>query len=141
MSYVYMCSFTVMLIAWVSVLLLSAGDNHPNPDPSSSTISVTTSSLSSISSTFINSLNISHHLSFVHYNVQSMAAKLDILLAELFHFDILAFTETWLNSSFSTNYIVYSLLTAQNARTELETVTVVSKYISRRVYVITAGKI
>ena len=105
MLYVYICSFIVMLIAWLSVLLLSAGDIHPNPGPSSSISSVTTSSISGISSTFINSLNISHHLSFVHYNVQSLASKLDVLHAELFHFDILAFTETWLNSSFSTSYI------------------------------------
>ena len=94
MSYVYICSFTVMLIAWLSVLLLSAGDIHPNSGPSSSTSSVTTSSISSISSTFINSLSISHHLSFVHYNVQSLASKLDVLHAGLFQFDNFAFTET-----------------------------------------------
>ena len=105
MLYVYICSFTVMLIAWLSVLLLSAGDINPNPGPSSSTSSVTTSSISCISSTFTNSLNISHLLSFVHYNVQSLASKLDVLHTELFHFDILAFTETWLNSSLSTSDI------------------------------------
>ena len=105
MFYIYICSFTVMLIAWLSVLLLSAGDIYPNPCPSSSTSSVTTTSISSISSTFINSLNISHHLSFVHYNVQSLASKLDVLHAELFHFDIFAFTETWLNSFLSTSDI------------------------------------
>lgn len=42
---------------------------------------------------------MSRHLSFVHYNIQSIVTKLDILLAELYDFDILAFTETWLNSS------------------------------------------
>ena len=62
-------------------------------------------SFSSISYTFIDSLNISHHLSFDHYYVQSLAPKLDVLHAELFHFDILAFNKTWLNSSFSTNNI------------------------------------
>ena len=63
-------------------------------------------SFSSISYTFIDPLNISHHLSFVHYYIQSLASKLDVLHAELFHFDILAFNETWLNSSvFSTNNI------------------------------------
>ena len=105
MSYVYICSFTVMLIAWLSVLLLSAGDIHPNPGPSSSTSSVTTSSVSSISSTFIHSLKLNHHLSFVNYNVKSLAPKLDVLHVELFHFDILTFTETWLNSSLSTSDI------------------------------------
>ena len=37
-----------------------------------------------------------HHLSFVHYNVQSIVSKLKILHAELIDFDLLAFTETWL---------------------------------------------
>ena len=126
MLYVYICSFTVMLIAWLSVLLLSAGDIHPNPGPSSSISSVTTSSISGISSTFINSLNISHHLSFVHYNVQSLASKLDVLHAELLHFDILAFTETWLNTSFSTSDIRLQSFNSPERKDELETVTVVS---------------
>ena len=46
----------------------------------------------------LKTLNINHHLSFVHYNVQSILPKLDILHAELFEFDILAFSETWLSS-------------------------------------------
>ena len=41
-------------------------------------------------------LKISHHLSFVHYNVQSILTKLDLLTADLADFDILAFSETWL---------------------------------------------
>ena len=99
MLYTYICSFTVILIAWLSVLLLSASDIHQNPGPSSSTSSVTTSSISSISSTFKNSLYVSHHLSFVHYSVQSLASKLDVLHTELFHFNMLAFTETCLATS------------------------------------------
>ena len=35
----------------------------------------------------------------VHYNVQSIVNKIDILSAELREFDILAFSETWLNPS------------------------------------------
>ena len=45
----------------------------------------------------VNNLNLSHNLSFVHYNVQSISSKLDIIYSELFDFDILAFSETWLN--------------------------------------------
>ena len=48
------------------------------------------------------SLILSHHLSFVHYIVQSILSKLDILHAELIDFDILAFIETWLSQSTST---------------------------------------
>ena len=44
--------------------------------------------------------SLANHLSFVHYNVQSLAPKLrDTLAAELMDFDILAFSETWLNES------------------------------------------
>ena len=50
-------------------------------------------------------LTPNYTLSSVHYNVQSLASKLEVLHAELFHFDILAFTETWLNSSLSTSDI------------------------------------
>ena len=49
------------------------------------------------------SLNTSHNLSFVHYNVQSILSKLEILHAELIEFDVLAFSETWLNASTETD--------------------------------------
>ena len=51
---------------------------------------------------FLNTLNLSKHLSFIHYNVQSIANKLDILSAELSDFDILAFSETWLYPNIQT---------------------------------------
>ena len=54
-------------------------------------------SSSRMSFDIFNSFNLNHHLSFVHYNVQSLLNKLEILHAELFEFDILAFTETWLS--------------------------------------------
>ena len=46
--------------------------------------------------------SLSSHLSFVHYNVQNIFNKLDVLFAELSDFDILAFSETWLHSAIST---------------------------------------
>ena len=52
-----------------------------------------------MSTDIFSSLNFEHNLSLVHYNVQSFFPKLDILHTELFHFDILAFTETWLTPS------------------------------------------
>ena len=39
----------------------------------------------------------------MHYNVQSLVTKLVLLTTELSEFDILAFTETWLNPSVPTN--------------------------------------
>ena len=56
-----------------------------------------------MSSSLLSSLNLSSHLSFVHYNVQSIVPKLDLLSTELFDFDILSFSETWLNPSVSLN--------------------------------------
>ena len=53
-------------------------------------------------STF-NSFSSGHNLSFVHYNIQSISSKLDLLHVELVHFDILAFTETWLSASVDTD--------------------------------------
>ena len=67
-----------------------SGDINPNPGPSSIASSRNSSSSQ-------NHSNLSHNLSFVHYNVQSIFNKLDIRENQLFKFGILAFTETWLN--------------------------------------------
>ena len=87
-----------IIVMWLINLLLASGDVHPNPGPSSSdTVSTDSSFTSSVS--LMGSINLSKHLSFVHYNVQSLVTKLDLLYTELNEFDILAFTETWLNQS------------------------------------------
>ena len=82
---------------WLSVILTCSGDIHPNPGPtfSNHNSSDPDSSYSSIGS----ALDFSHHLSIVHYNVQSLLPKLDNMYVELKDFDILAFSETWLNDS------------------------------------------
>ena len=96
--------FIVVFETWLVILLLCAGDIHPNPGPSSLSVSTSSSSLSStMSSTIFNSLNTSHNLSFVHYNVQSILSKLETLHTELTEFDMLAFSETWLNASTEAN--------------------------------------
>lgn len=88
----------IVSATWLVFLLLLAGDVHPNPGPSrSSSVSSDSSMPTSMSNSLFNSLNLSHNLSFVHYNVQSILTKLDTLYAELYEFDILAFTETWLS--------------------------------------------
>ena len=85
--------------------MIVSGAVHPYLIPLST---VSSSSVSSISSslafTVFNSINLNHRLSFVHYNVQRIASKLDILHAELVEFDILAFTETCLSSSVLESY-------------------------------------
>ena len=90
--------FAFVVATWLAVLLLCSGDLHPNPGPSlvSSTESLC-STASNLSSSILNSLTTGHNLFFIHYNVQSILNKLDILQAELSEFDISAFRETWLS--------------------------------------------
>ena len=77
--------YAVLAIMWLIVLLLlRSGNVHPNPGPSS-TSSVTSSGSSA---SILSSISLSRHLSFVHYNVQSIVPKLDVLLTELYDFDI-----------------------------------------------------
>ena len=97
-----------VIASWLVILLLCSGDVHPNPGPSSSSSSSTTisSSSSSMSSTVFNSLTLNHNLSFVHYNVQSILPKIDLLHAELIEFDILAFSETWLHPDIDTDNLI-----------------------------------
>ena len=93
--------------AWLTIILLCSGDVHTNPGPSSSSLSDSISSSSSnMSTTIFSSLNISHNLSFVHDNVQSILPKLEILHAELIDFDILAFTATWLSPMHNTDDLI-----------------------------------
>ena len=95
--------FALVAVTWLAVLLLCSGDIHPNPGPSSVSSSDNLSNnASSLSSSILQSLTTGHSLSFIHYNVQSILNKLDILQAELSEFDILAFTETWLTPQIDT---------------------------------------
>ena len=88
-------------------MLICSGDIHPNPGPSSIASSLNSSTSHNHSNNSLRSLNLSHNLSFVHYNVQSILNEFDILEAELFEFDILAFTETWLNPTVQSDDLVF----------------------------------
>ena len=94
----------IFAITWLYTFLLCCGDVHPNPGPNSTT---STDSFMSLSSTTSNAildfLNQNHHLVFIHYNVQSLLPKLDILQAELYAFDLIACTETWLHPAIDTD--------------------------------------
>ena len=95
---------------WLTILLLCSGDIHPNPGPSSIASSLNSSTSHNQSNNSLRSLNLSHNLSFVHYNVQSILNKLYILEAELFEFDILAFTATWLNPTVQSDARVRNII-------------------------------
>ncbi|XP_053380636.1 uncharacterized protein LOC128548935 [Mercenaria mercenaria] len=87
-------------ITWLVCLLVLAGDVHPNPGPSSThSVSSTCSSTSTISQSLSDLMSGTGCLSVLHYNVQSLFNKVDVLEAEFSSFDVLSFSETWLSSS------------------------------------------
>ncbi|KAH3890067.1 hypothetical protein DPMN_014136 [Dreissena polymorpha] len=94
---------TVVLFTWIYAIMLLSGDIELNPGP------VSISSLDS-NITEYNSLNcllaMPNNLSFLQYNVQSIRNKIEILTAELSNFDILSFSETWLNNSIETDELL-----------------------------------
>ena len=65
------------------------------------TVSSVSSSSTSMSNSLSSTLNVTQNLLFVHYKVQSILSKLDTLNAELYEFDILAFTETLRKHAYS----------------------------------------
>ena len=92
-----------VIIMWLFHLLLQSVNVNPNPGPaSSSPSSPSTDSSFSSSSSLLDSMNLSRHLSFVQYNAQSIITKLDILYTELLDFDILAFFELGLTPLYRT---------------------------------------
>lgn len=64
-------------LIFVCMLMYRAGDIEKNPGPNTS---------------FIDS-------SLVHYNVQSLSTKIDLIESELTHFDLISISESWLNPS------------------------------------------
>ncbi len=90
------------LLTWLSLMLLLCGDVEEDPGPHSlrsdplSSDSFSSDSDSNSDAEVLKTFRSS--LSFVHYNVQSFYPKRDILCAELSHFDVVSFTETWLGN-------------------------------------------
>lgn len=101
---------TVMVLAaWLSCLLIIAGDVHPNPGPSSThSTSSTCSSFPSMSQSLSDLMSKTNCLSSLHYNVQSLLNKVEVLEAEFSSFDIISFSETWLNSNISNDDLKFS---------------------------------
>ena len=83
----------------IHLLLLQSGNVHPHPGPSSALSDTANISTLFFTLSSLHTLGLTRHLSLVHHNVQSIVPKLDTIMAELSDFDILAFSETWLNHS------------------------------------------
>ena len=81
------------IVTWVYLLILLSGDIEMNPGPES--VDLSSSVSSSLASVDISIFE--HNFSVVHYNVQSLYSKVDILQIELSHFDVIALSETWLS--------------------------------------------
>ena len=93
----YLNAFELLVI--MSLLLLAGIE--PNPGPTSE-VSTSSFNLSSDS----DDLNmIKDKFSVVHYNVQSILNKVDIIESELSNFDIICLTETWLDERTSNDTI------------------------------------
>ncbi|MCG8092843.1 MAG: endonuclease/exonuclease/phosphatase family protein [Candidatus Thiodiazotropha endolucinida] len=80
--------FDILII--MSLLLISGIERNPGP-------SSTPSSSSESSFTPAEDQIINNKFSVVHYNVQSIVNKLDLLEVELQNFDVICITETWLD--------------------------------------------
>lgn len=96
-------------ILFLSMLLSRSGDIETNPGPtSSSEPSIDYSSGSSItdSASELSSALFQNYLSLVHYNVQSLLPKIDIIETELTNYDLLCFTETWLSPNVLDNDVL-----------------------------------
>ena len=81
------------LVTFLAMLLYQSDDIEKNPGPNSAS--------STESDDSFQFPPLQGNLSMVHYNVQSLASKTDIIEPELTNFDIISLTETWLNDSIS----------------------------------------
>ena len=81
----------IFYILIIMALLLIAGIER-NPGPSSTSSSSSTTSTPSFDETVIK-----NKFSIVHYNVQSIANKIDLIESEFSKFDAICITETWLD--------------------------------------------
>ena len=86
----------------IIILLLFISGIERNPGP------VSSASFSSLSSsTTLEEKLIKDKFSVVHYNVQSIVNKLDIIETEFQNFDIICLTETWLDVRTSDDLLAF----------------------------------
>ena len=88
------------LVTFLAMLLYQAGDVEKNPGPDNNS-NHDTSSQSSFPV-------FQGNFSVVHYNVQSLLQKIDIIEPELSNFDLVSLTETWLNERVLTQDLAFN---------------------------------
>ena len=88
----------IFFIAVIAFLLIISGvESNPGQHPPTDSIIDVQSSTSDLSITPSISAMLSSSISFIHLNIQSLVQKLDLISAEYADFDILSFSESWLN--------------------------------------------
>ena len=88
---------SAIVLVWLSILLIRSGDIQLNPGPQDTSFNSSFSSAPSFSADY------AKYLTIIHHNVQSILPKLDEIYIELKDFDILTFSETWLNETTHTD--------------------------------------
>ena len=83
----------------MSLLLISGIERNPGPASNSSFDSSSTSLT-------LDEKVLENKFSVVHYNIQSIANKLDLIETELRHFDVICLTETWLDTRTSDDFLL-----------------------------------
>ena len=96
----FLSTFELLIV--LSLVLIRCGDVELNPGPE-----LDSDSSSSTASAF-SDLELKNKFSVVHYNVQSILNKVDIIQSELQQFDVISLTETWLDNSISDDEIIFN---------------------------------
>ena len=92
----YLNYFEIYII--MATLLIGGIERNPGPLLDDSLAS------SSVGSTFEDK-SIKNKFSIVHYNIQSISNKVDLIESELRNFDVICLTETWLDRRISDDLI------------------------------------
>ena len=82
-----------------------SGDVELNPGPGSTDSISISGDLSDDS--IIDVSIFERNFSIVHYNIQSLVGKLDLIQTELSYFDVIALSETWISNNVSTDEILF----------------------------------
>ena len=96
----FLSAFELLIV--LSLILIRCGDIelNPGPEPDSDSYSSTASAFSD--------LELKNKFSVVHYKVQSILNKVDIIQSELQQFDVISLTETWLDNTISDDEIIFN---------------------------------
>ena len=96
-SNVVTLSFYIAFLSIICILLFTCGDLELNPGPESySEISDVSSDSTATTCSFD---LFRSHISLMHLNIQSIKPKIDIIQGTLCDFDLLCFTESWLDQN------------------------------------------